>query len=282
MLNNQIFAIRQESMGYPIVVGNWKMNLGLSEGLILASQVARQVEKINHLEVVLCPPSPFVFEIFQHLRAKPRNLHFGLQNIMWEQEGAYTGEVSADMVKGICRYFIIGHSERRKIFAETDEMVNKKTNLVLHTKMTPIVCVGESERFDLENRYKYEIDRMSQANGILFQIDKALEGISKVDLPRVVLAYEPVWAIGTGNAADGAYVAAICYIIKSHLEKKYSEDIAREIKVLYGGSVLSRDAREYMLQPSIEGLLVGGASLKAAEFIKICKITSEVKSGKLI
>jgi len=258
------------------------MNLGLSEGLILASQVARQVEKINHLEVVLCPPSPFVFEIFQHLRAKPRNLHFGLQNIMWEKEGAYTGEVSVDMVKGLCRYFIIGHSERRKIFAETDEMVNKKTKLVLHSKMTPIVCVGELERFDLENRYKYEIDRMSAAGGVLFQIDKALEGISKADLPRIVLAYEPVWAIGTGNAADGAYAAAVCYIIKSHLENKYSQDIAREIKVLYGGSVLSRDVREYMLQPSIEGLLVGGASLKAAEFIKICKITSEVKSGKTI
>jgi len=258
------------------------MNLSLWEGLVLASQVAKQVEKINHLEIVLCPPSPFIFEIFQHLRAKPRNLYFGLQNVMWEREGAYTGEISPDMVRGICRYFLIGHSERRKIFGETDEMVNKKTRHVLHAKMTPIVCVGEREKFDLERNYEGEIKRMSQESGIIFQIDKALEGVAKADLREVLLAYEPVWAIGTGNAADGIYAAAICYIIKLHLEKKYGADVAKDIKVLYGGSVSSRDVREYMLQPSIDGLLVGGASLKAGEFIKICKLTSEVKSGRTI
>ena len=267
---------------YPLVAGNWKMNCNLSEAMILASQISMGVESVKHIDVVLCPPVPFVYPLFEYIKTKPKNLFLGIQNSMWEKEGRFTGEVSADMFRGVCRYVIIGHSERRSFFGETNDVVARKTAFVLKENFIPIVCVGEKERFHLEDRFNLEVSKMSREGGILFQIDKALSQVPKDMLKRVVLAYEPVWAIGTGNAAEGAYAAAICYIVRDHLSKKFSSDIAQDIKILYGGSVSSKNVREYMLQPSVDGLLVGTASIKASEFIRICQITSEVKSGRTI
>lgn len=268
-------------MSYPLVVGNWKMNTSLSEAIILGGQAERTAESVKHLDIVICPPSVFLYPVYERLRARPNNLYFGIQNIMWEDEGAFTGEISASMIHGVCRFVIIGHSERRKIFSETDEMVNKKVLFSLSKGLVPVICVGEQERFHLEDHYQSEISRMKKQSGILSQIEKALDGVKKSDLDKVVISYEPIWAIGTGNAATGAYAAAICHIVKEQLTVMFGED-AKSVRLLYGGSVSATNIKEFMMQPSIDGLLVGGASLKSSEFAKICQITSEVKSGRLI
>lgn len=266
----------------PVVIGNWKMNLTLGEAQLLVGHIARNVENIHELEVVLCPPSIFLYPIVEDLKAKPHNVSFGLQNSMWEESGAYTGEISLSMAKRICKYVIVGHSERRHVFGETDVMVNQKVRFALQSGVSPIVCVGEEGRFHLEDYYDREVSRMKSEGGILLQIDKALEGVKDGDLDKIIIAYEPVWAIGTGNNANGAYAAAICYIIKNYLADKYSPDLAKEIRVVYGGSVASKNVNEYMMQPSIDGLLVGGESIKPKEFSEICRIAAEVKSGRAI
>ena len=266
-------------MDYPLVVGNWKMNLKLSEALILGGQVIRNVEYIKHVDVVLCPPAVFIYPIYDSARARPQNLYFGLQNMMWEDSGEYTGEISGSMVRGVCKFVILGHSERRRHFGETDEMVQKKVTAALKLGLNPIICVGEAERFHLEDHYEKEVERMKRQGGILLELDKALEKVNKADLSSISIAYEPIWAIGTGNAATGAYAAAIAYILKNHLKAKFGE-AADEVKILYGGSVDKNNVREFMMQPDLDGLLVGGASLQAKEFCEICKITSEVKSGR--
>lgn len=268
-------------MDYPLVVGNWKMNLKLSEALVLGGQVIRNIEYIKHVDVVLCPPAVFIYPIYDNARARPRNLYFGLQNMMWEESGEYTGEISSLMIKNVCKYVILGHSERRRHFGETDEMVQKKVVAALKSGLNPIVCVGEEERFHLEDHYEKEIERMKKQGGILVQLDKALEKVNKANLASLSIAYEPIWAIGTGNAATGAYAAAIAYIIRNHLKAKFGQP-ADEIKILYGGSVDKDNVREFMMQPSLNGLLVGGASLSTREFCQICQITSEVKSGATI
>ena len=269
-------------MNFPIIVGNWKMHLGLSESLVLAGQVARAVEKIHHLSVVICPPSPFVFPVFDHLKVKPRHLHLGIQNAMWQAEGQFTGEVSVEMVKGVCKFVIVGHSERREIFGETDEMVARKVKYILSAGLIPIVCIGERERFDLEDNYRSEVRRMRQKGGILNQLEGVLSVLSRSEAPKLIIAYEPVWAIGTGSASSGVYAAAVAYIIKNFLLEKVGKEGADQIAVLYGGSVDPVNTKEYMFQPPLDGLLVGGASLKAREFIKICQTSVEVKSGKNI
>lgn len=258
------------------------MNLDLFEATLVAGRISSSLEKIAHVDVAICPPAVFLYPIYEHLRSRPKSLALGIQNIMWETSGSYTGETSVEMVKGICKYAIVGHSERRQIFGETDEMVAKKTAFLIKKNITPIICVGEAEKFHLEDHFQAEAARMKKQGGILSQIEKALSEVPKQNLGKTVIAYEPLWAIGTGNCATGAYAAAICYLIRDFIARKYSENIAQDIRILYGGSVLSRDVREYMLQPSINGTLVGSASLKPSEFIEICKIASEVKSGRTI
>jgi len=262
----------------PLIVGNWKMHTDLSEAQVLAGQISRRAEDIQQIEVVLCPPAVFLYPVFEYLKARPRHLHLGLQNAMWKDEGQYTGEISLEMVRGICRFVILGHSERRRIFSENDEMINKKLNFALRAGFRPIVCVGEAERFHLEDYYSRELNRMKKTDGILTQIDRAFARIPVSALEKVAIAYEPLWAIGTSNAATGAYAAAICYIVKSHLEEKYGEAL-QDIPVLYGGSVSPGNASEFVYQPSIDGLLVGGSSIKGKEFVRILEIASGVKNG---
>lgn len=264
----------------PLVVGNWKMNLDLTEAYVLSGRIATAVGSISDVDVVLCPPSAFLFSVDEYLKAKPTNLFFGCQNTMFEDEGAYTGETSLKMLKPIVKFAIIGHSERRRIFGENDQLINKKIKYVLDNLITPILCVGEEDRYQLEEYYEHEVKKMSEEGGMLFQIQSAIKGIDKQKLKKLVIAYEPVWAIGTGNAATGAYAAAICYIIRNFLIGKLGDEIASEIRILYGGSVGGSDTREFMMQPSIDGLLVGGASLKAKDFLEIAKISAEVKSGR--
>lgn len=257
------------------------MNASLSEAIILGGQMERIAELVKHIDIVIAPPSVFIYPIYERLRAKPKNFYFGLQDTAWEDAGSFTGEVSLSMVRGVCRFVIVGHSERRMIFGETDETVNRKVLFSLSRGLNTVVCVGEQERFHLEDHYQAELKRMKSGDGVLTQIKKALSGISKADLDKVIIAYEPIWAIGTANAANGAYAAAVSHIIKEYLYSVFDE-ASKAVRVLYGGSVSSTNVKEFMMQPSIDGLLVGGASLKSSEFAKICKISSETKSGQLI
>jgi triosephosphate isomerase len=264
----------------PLVVANWKMNLDLTEAYVLCGRVASGMDNIDSVDVVLCPPSAFLFSVNEYLKAKSTNLQFGCQNTMYEDEGAYTGELSLKMLKPVVKYAIVGHSERRAIFKEDDALINKKVKYVLNNNVTAVLCVGEGDRYQLEEYYEHEVKKMAEQGGILYQIENALRGVDKRSLDKLVIAYEPVWAIGTGNAATGAYAAAICYIIRNFLVEKFGDETARAVRILYGGSVASKDTREFMLQPSIDGLLVGGASLKAKDFLEIVRISAEVKSGR--
>lgn len=258
----------------PIIVANWKMNLLLSDALVLSGQIARAAESFNNIEVVLAPPAVFIYPIREHIKAKPGNFFLSAQDVFYESEGAFTGEISANMIKAVCAYSIIGHSERRKYFGETDEIINRKLKTLLADNIKAIVCVGEQERYHLEDHFDYEVKRMRAAVGILDSAEKVLRDIKPADFENIVIAYEPIWAIGTGNCASGAYAASVCYIIKSHLTEKFS-DLASKIKVIYGGSMDAKNAEEFMTQPNIDGLLVGSASLSSKEFKAICRIASE-------
>lgn len=266
-------------MEYPLVVGNWKMNLTLSEATVLAGQISRNSEYIKHVNIVLCPPSVFIYPVWDILKAKPTNLYLGLQNTMWEKEGSYTGEISLKMVKNVCKYSIVGHSERRRFFNESDDTIADKVRLCLDNNITPVICVGEKDKFHLEDHFSSELRRMKAEGGILKQVEKSISKLRKEEIKDVYFAYEPIWAIGTGNAATGVYASAISYIIRNTLKEKLLVS-DEDIKILYGGSVDEENVREFMIQPNLDGLLVGGASLKAKSFCKICQITSEVKSGK--
>lgn len=268
-------------MGNPLIVGNWKMNPGYAEALALGGQIASNLEHIKEVDVVLCPPSIYIYPLFEHLKAKPNNLAIGLQNAYSREEGAFTGEVSVKMAKGIAKYSIVGHSERRKYFHETSQEIAEKVAFLLEKNIKVVLCVGELEKFHLEDYYDSEVKKMSQEGGILFEIKQNIAKIKKSDLANLTIAYEPVWAIGTGNAAGGAYAAAVCYVVREFLEANYGE-VAKEMKILYGGSVNDENAREYLMQPSIDGLLVGNSSIVSKEFIQICRIAAEVKNGRNI
>lgn len=249
-----------------MIVGNWKMNTDYAEATMLANHISALAEKMPALEVVLCPPSIYLYPVYESLKARSRNLHLGLQNCMWEDSGAYTGEISAQMAKGIARYVILGHSERRSIFGETNEIVNKKVKNVLKNHLKVIVCVGEQENYDLENNYAGEIKKMQEPGGILFDLKESLGGIAKEESEHITIAYEPIWAIGTGNSASAIYCGAISMIIKDYA----LGELGLDCKVLYGGSVNAKNSREFTMQPSIDGILVGSESLNLKNFLKIC------------
>ena len=261
-----------------LVVGNWKMNSNLTDALALSSLVYKNTQKFKNIDVVLAPPSIFIYPVAETIKNKRGNFSLGIQNVMYLDSGEFTGEVSPAMAKGLCKYAIIGHSDRRKYFGETDEVVNAKLKAVLKNGMRAIVCVGEKERYHLEDHFDYEVKRMKTSGGIIGSVEKSLAGISSKDFAQIVVAYEPVWAIGSSNAANGAYAASISYILKSHLKEKFGEG-AEQIKIIYGGSVNPKNAQEFLVQPNIDGLLVGGSSLKSREFLQICKVASETKSS---
>lgn len=265
----------------PLIVGNWKMNLSFGEAMLLAQRYSSLAQKYKATNIVILAPAAYLHPIFDELRVRPNNLFLGIQNFMSEIEGPYTGENSLTQVKRVCRFALAGHSERREKFGETDESVNDKIKLALKEGFEVIVCVGEKNRYHLEDYYQSEAKKMRENGAILDQTKKALQGVSKSDLDHIHIAYEPIWAIGTENAASGPYAAAVCYIIKQYLVELY-QDAGNTVGVLYGGSTDSKNTREFLMQPSVSGLLVGSSSLKAGEFSKICEICAEVKSGRIV
>ena len=232
----------------PLIIANWKCNpVAQKEAKRIFDTVAMGVKNIKKAEIVICPPYPYI-SYMGNSKFETRNSKLGAQNCHWEQSGAYTGEVSPKMLKDLgCQYVIIGHSERRIHFQETDEMINKKLKAAIKARLKPILCIGEKKGEKAEKI-------------ISSQLKKDLKGISKKDLKKIIIAYEPVWAIGTGD------------FCKPDKAKKALDFIKQKIntRILYGGSVNSKISKSY-IKVGFNGLLVGGASLDAQEFIKIVK-----------
>ena len=241
-----------------VIAGNWKMNMLPNEALAFIETIIPMVKNTEN-EVILCVPYTDLF--YSLLAAQNTNIKIGAQNMHFEENGAYTGEVSAQMLKCIgVEYVIIGHSERRQYFAETDETVNKKIKTALKHELTPIVCVGET----LEQRESGKTQEI-----ITNQTRLALEGLNTDDVKKVIIAYEPIWAIGTGKTATSDDANNSIKNIRNEIAKLYGNDIAEEIIIQYGGSVKSTNAKELFETSDIDGALVGGASLKVDEFAKI-------------
>jgi triosephosphate isomerase (TIM) len=248
----------------PVVAGNWKMNKTASEAVDLARELVAAIQPFVSVERVLCPPFTALAAVAPLLAGT--GLGLGAQNMHWEKSGAYTGEVSPLMLAGLCRYVILGHSERRQYFAETDENVNKKVKTALAHGLTPIVCVGENLAENEAGQTAAVVTRQTRA---------AYAGLTAGDALKTIIAYEPVWAIGTGKAATPAGANAVIGLhIRGALADLYASAVADAVRVQYGGSVTAANAADLMAQPDIDGALVGGASLKPAEFAAIVKAAS--------
>ncbi len=247
-----------------IIAGNWKMNTTVAEAAELVKAMKDKLNLITGVEKVLCPP--FVSLTTVRDLIKGTSIKLGAQNMYFERSGAYTGEVSPLMLVGLCEYVILGHSERRGFFGETDQMINKKVKAALAANLTPIVCVGESLK---ENEAGETIAVVTR------QVKGAFEGID--NLRGTVIAYEPIWAIGTGKAATGVQANATIKVIRDTVSRLYGDQAAKSIRIQYGGSVNSANIAEFISQPEIDGALVGGASLKAADFLGIVEQTAKIK-----
>lgn len=248
----------------PMVAGNWKMNKTAKEAVALIEELLPTLKTVPTVERVVCPVFTALYPVSALLKGS--GVGCGAQDLFWEEKGAFTGEVAPNMVAELCEYVIIGHSERRQYFAETDETVNKKTLAALAHGLIPIVCVGETLE---ENRSG------KTAEVVVRQVKEGLKGLSAADAKKVVVAYEPVWAIGTGLAATGVQAnQVIAETIRKPYAEMYGAEAAQAIRVLYGGSVKGNNAAEFFGQPDIDGALVGGASLKSADFMEIVNAAS--------
>jgi len=248
-------------MRTPFVAGNWKMNKTVEEARALVAEMLPGLQEVKSVEQVLCPPFMSLMPVSAMLVGTEIGL--GAQNLHWEEKGAFTGEVSPGMVKEFCKYVIIGHSERRTYFGETDETVNKRTLAALAKGLVAIVCIGETLTENEAGQTAAVIER---------QIREGLKNIPVEQLTRLVIAYEPVWAIGTGRAATGPDAnRVVAAMIRPALRELYGKAVADATRVLYGGSVTGANAAEFFSQPEIDGALVGGASLKPVEFVEIVR-----------
>jgi triosephosphate isomerase len=245
----------------PFVAGNWKMNNTVKESLSLVNDLLSGLDAIKSVDRVLCPPYTALFAVSALL--SETEVALGAQNLHWEPSGAYTAEISPTMVKELCQYVIIGHSERRQYFGETDQTVNRRVKAALGVDLIPIVCVGET---------KEQREAGQTAGVVMRQVREGLMGISSNQAAGIVIAYEPVWAIGTGLASSGEDAnEVVAEMIRPTLSSLFDTNVAQAVRVLYGGSVKPGNAAEFFAQPDIDGALVGGASLKADDFIQITR-----------
>src|SRR5262245_2406144 len=241
------------------IAGNWKMNTARAEGVALAKAIAAKVGSSSLVEIAVCPPSVYLEAVGQELAGSAVGL--GAQNCSHEAKGAFTGEIAPPMLKDIgCTYVILGHSERRAIFKESSADVNKKVLAALGVGLTPIVCVGET----LEQRQANQT-----AAVVREQIEGSLAGLTAEQMLKIVIAYEPVWAIGTGVVATPQQAEEVHADLRRLLEKRYNSQVASSVRIQYGGSVNAENAASLLSQPNIDGALVGGASLKADGFLAI-------------
>ncbi len=254
-------------MRKPFIAGNWKMHKTVAEALETVRALRPRVSDITSVDIAVCPPFTALHAVSEALQTS--NIQVGAQNMFWEEQGAYTGEISPLMLKELVSLVIVGHSERRKYFGETDETVNRKAKAALAHGLTPIICVGEV----LEEREARQTEAVVRR-----QVLGAYRDIPAAEARRTVIAYEPVWAIGTGRAATPTDAnSVIGLVIRGTLAELYGEEVAQAIRVQYGGSVKPDNIAAFMEQPEIDGALVGGASLKADVFAEIVRITADVR-----
>jgi len=248
-------------MRIPVIAGNWKLNNNREESVELVSRLKEMISDVEQVEVVIAPPYTALCSVADVIKGS--NIFLSAQNTFWEESGAFTGEISPSMLKDIgCQYTIIGHSERRLYFGETNETVNKRLKAAISASLTPIVCVGETlEEREAEKTFAV-IDQ---------QIKEGLIDLSSHDMERAVLAYEPVWAIGTGKTATPDQAQEVHHYIRQLIARIFDKEIAGLIRILYGGSVKPENVDQLMAQEDIDGALVGGASLKADSFARIIK-----------
>jgi triosephosphate isomerase (TIM) len=246
-------------MRKPIIAGNWKMHKTLSEAVSFVEEVKGLIPSAEKVDSVICAPALFLERLVQAVQGT--DLRIGAQNMHFAESGAYTGEISPVALKDIgVTYVIIGHSERREMFAETDETVNKKVMAAFTHGLTPIVCCGET----LEQRESGQTNEIVGA-----QVEKALEGLTEEQAKQVVIAYEPIWAIGTGKSSTAEDANEVCGHIRSVIAKKFSQEVADAVRIQYGGSVKPNNIKEFLAQEHIDGALVGGASLEPQSFLQL-------------
>ena len=246
-------------MRRPIIAGNWKMNNTIAAGTQLIKDLAPLVADVTDVDIVACPTSTALAAVTA--AAKGTKIHVGAQNVHWEKSGAYTGEISTEMLNEIgVEYCVLGHSERRDYFGETDEGVNKRAHAAFAAGITPIICCGES----LEIR-----EAGTYLDFVAGQIKAALEGFKADEVAKLVIAYEPIWAIGTGKTATFEQAEEVCGYIRKTVAEKFNQSAADAIRIQYGGSVKPATIKGLMEKPNVDGALVGGASLKAVDFSQI-------------
>lgn len=251
-------------MRKPMMAGNWKMNKTPAEATVLAQAIGEAVAGVTGVDCVICPTFLCLASVGKALEGTI--VAVGAQNAHWADSGAYTGEVSAAMLEGLASYVIIGHSERRQYFGETDESVNKKIHAALSHGLIPIVCVGET----LAQNEAGDTHAVVSS-----QVKAALSGIDGSQMQTMIIAYEPIWAIGTGRAATAAQAQATCgETVRATLVELYGNAVAQSVRILYGGSTNAKNIAEIMQQPDIDGALIGGAALKAEEYASMVHTTA--------
>lgn len=257
-------------MAGKMVVGNWKMYPTLSDALVLASTLKNSLEDIKGVEVVLAPPTSWLVPIAESWRHKPQHISLAAQNVWPNDQGAYTGEISAYMLKNIVQYAIVGHSERRSYAGEDNDLVHQKMQACLQWGIKPILCVGESKRM-IDARGNFDDYQLGKVT------EQLLEGIAaakKDSFDKVTVTYEPIWAIGTGDAATPEYTLQVITKLKDKLAEKFGVGQAGMVRFLYGGSVTASNVAEFLRYPEIGGVLAGGISVKAQDFLKVCQIAA--------
>jgi triosephosphate isomerase len=248
----------------PLIAGNWKMNTTIEEAINLIKTMQPELNKIHGVEKVLCPP--FVSLMAARAIIKGSTVKLGAQNVFYEEKGAFTGEISPLMLAGLCDYVIIGHSERRRYFGETNEFIDKKIKAAIKNGLKPIFCVGETLEENEAGQTKEVLGRQLMASSDRF-----------IFLSGCVIAYEPVWAIGTGKSASGDDANKTIGFIRQFISHLHGRGIANTVRILYGGSVTGLNIAEFMKKSDIDGALVGGASLKADDFVSIARQAAEIK-----
>ena len=245
----------------PFIAGNWKMNKTVGEALDLVRELKTAISGVKGVEVAVAPPFTALYAVHKELEGS--SIRLAAQNLYWEEKGAFTGEISPLMIKEIgCHYVIIGHSERRQFFGETDETVNRRIKAVLFQDLKVIFCIGETLKEREGGKTFSVVER---------QVEGGLKGLGDKEMRNMVIAYEPVWAIGTGKTATLEQAEEVHRFIRGKIDKLYSREVSEEIRIQYGGSVTPENIKGLMSQPNIDGALVGGASLKSESFSKIVR-----------
>lgn len=249
----------------PLIAGNWKMNNGYGEAVVLAQEISNNIYKdwSEQVDVLVCTPSIDLKPVYSVFEFDKTPVSVGAQNIYWEPKGAFTGEISVPMIKEVgCTCSIVGHSERRGLFGETNEDVNKKVKALLSNGLFAVVCVGES--LSVRDSGEEAVNEY-----VCAQVKAAFAGLSAAEVAECVVAYEPIWAIGTGRTATPEQAQAVCAAIRTELAAEFGDDVAQSMRILYGGSMNVGNVEALLAQPDIDGGLIGGASLKSKDFIQL-------------